>query len=92
MSNIKIYQAPNIKIKLEVTLEDETLLLNQKQFYELFSRLKSTITKLLIAISDDKELGGNAVVWNFRTVQKESEVKRDMELESIVKGAINDHK
>ncbi len=33
MHNILIYQTPNGKTKLEVTLEDETLWLNQKQLF-----------------------------------------------------------
>ncbi len=81
MSNILIYQTPNGKTKLEVTLEDETLWLNQKQLCELFGKSKSTISEHLKAIFDDEELDRNATVRNFRTVQKEGdrEVERDIE-------------
>ena len=43
MSKIIIYQNQDGKTKLDVTLEDETLWLNQKQLCELFGKSKSTI-------------------------------------------------
>ncbi len=67
MTNILIYQTPNGKTKLEVTLEDETLWLNQKQLCELFGKSKSTISEHLKTIFDDEELNRNSVVRNFRT-------------------------
>ncbi len=67
MNNILIYQTPNGKTKLEVTLEDETLWLNQKQLCELFGKSKSTISEHLKAIFDDEELNRDSVVRNFRT-------------------------
>lgn len=81
MSNILIYQTPNGKTKLEVTLEDETLWLNQKQLCELFDKSKSTICEHLNAIFDDEELDRRATVRNFRTVQNEGEreIERDIE-------------
>ncbi len=67
MANILIYQTPNGKTKLEVTLEDETLWLNQKQLCKLFGKSKSTISEHLKAIFDDEELDRDSVVRNFRT-------------------------
>ncbi len=65
--NILIYQTTNGKTKLEVTLEDETLWLNQKQLCELFGKSKSTISEHLKAIFDDEELDRDSVVRKFRT-------------------------
>ncbi len=67
MNNILIYQTPNGKTKLEVTLEDGTLWLNQKQLCELFGKSKSTISEHLKAIFDDEELDRDSVVRNYRT-------------------------
>jgi len=81
MSEILIYQSTDGKTKLEVTLEDETLWLSQKQLCELFGKSKSTISGHINAIFEDEELDKNSTVRNYRTVQKEGnrEVERDIE-------------
>ena len=81
MSEILIYQSQDGKTKLEVTLENETLWLSQKQLCELFGKSKSTISEHIKAIFEDEELEKNSTVRNYRTVQKEGnrEVERDIE-------------
>ena len=81
MNKILIYQSQDGKTKLEVTLENETLWLSQKQLCELFGKSKSTISEHIKAIFEDEELDKNSTVRNYRTVQKEGnrEVERDIE-------------
>jgi len=67
MSKILIYQSTDGKTKLEVTLENETLWLNQKQLCELFGKSKSTISGHIKSIFEDEELDKNSVVRNYRT-------------------------
>ncbi|MDD2450591.1 MAG: virulence RhuM family protein [Sulfurovum sp.] len=81
MSEILIYQSSDGKTKLEVTLEDETIWLSQKQLCELYGKSKSTISEHIKMIFTDEELDPNSTVRNYRTVQKEGdrEVERDIE-------------
>jgi len=67
MSEILIYQSQDGKTKLEVTLENETLWLSQKQLCELFGKSKSTISEHIKAIFEDEELHKDSVVRNYRT-------------------------
>ena len=67
MSEILIYQSQNGKTKLEVTLENETLWLSQKQLCELFGKSKSTISEHIKTIFEDEELDKDSVVRNYRT-------------------------
>lgn len=81
MSEILIYQSSDGKTKLDVTLEDETIWLSQKQLCDLYGKSKSTISEHIKAIFEDEELHPNSTVRKFRTVQKEGdrEVERDIE-------------
>ncbi len=67
MTNIIIYNTNNGKTKLEVTLEDETLWLNQKQIAELYQKSKSTISEHIKHIFEEEEIDRDSVVRNFRT-------------------------
>ena len=66
-SEILIYQSQDGKTKLEVTLENETLWLSQKQLCELFGKSKSTISEHIKTIFEDEELDKDSVVRNYRT-------------------------
>ena len=81
MSKILIYQSSDGKTKLDVTLEDKTIWLSQKQICELYGKSKSTISEHIKTIFEDEELDPNSTVRNYRTVQKEGnrEVERDIE-------------
>ena len=67
MSEILIYTSSDGHTKLDVTLEDETIWLNQKQLCELYGKSKSTISDHIKAIFEDEELDRNSVVRNYRT-------------------------
>ncbi len=67
MSEIIIYSGANGKTKLEVTLEDETLWLSQKQIGELYQKSKATISEHIANIFEEEELERDSVVRNFRT-------------------------
>lgn len=81
MSEILIYQSSDGKTKLDVTLEDETIWLSQKQICELYGKSKSTISEHIKTIFEDEELDPKSTVRNYRTVQIEGdrEVERDIE-------------
>jgi hypothetical protein len=78
-SDILIYQNETGDIKLDITLEDETLWLSQAQLCEVFGRSKATISEHIKSIFGEGELYAEATVRKFRTVQTEGE--RDVERE-----------
>ena len=67
MSEMIIYNTSDGKTKLEVTLENETIWLSQKQISELYSKSKSTISEHISNIFEEEELSQDSVVRNFRT-------------------------
>nr|WP_215893562.1 RhuM family protein [Acidithiobacillus ferriphilus] len=76
-----IYQSEDGSTRIDVTLEAETLWLNQKQLTELFGKAKGTISEHIRHIFEDGELTPAATVRLFRTVQIEGgrEVAREVE-------------
>ena len=54
-SQIKMYQTENGLTKIEVTLENETVWLSQNQMAELFQRDKSTISRHIKNIFEERE-------------------------------------
>jgi hypothetical protein len=75
MSEILIYQSNDGKTKLEVTLEDETIWLSQKQICELYGKSKSTISGHIKTIFEDEELDETVVVRNYRTTTRHGAIK-----------------
>jgi len=71
--NILIYRADDNRIRLEVKLEEKTIWLSQKQIGELYQKGKATISEHIKNIFQDGELGPEATVRKFRTVQKEGD-------------------
>ncbi len=69
-----IYQSEDGSTRINVTLEAETLWLNQKQLTELFGKAKGTISEHIKHIFEDGELTPAATVRLFRTVQSEGGV------------------
>ena len=61
-SQIIMYQTENGLTKIEVTLENETVWLSQNQMAELFKRDKSTISRHIKNIFEERELDKNSVV------------------------------
>ncbi len=81
MSDIVIYQDEEGVATLEVTLQDETLWLSQKQLAELFGVTKQNISLHVQNIFEEGELNPSSTVKNFLTVQQEGsrKVKREIE-------------
>ncbi len=61
-SQIIMYQTEDGLTKIEVTLENETVWLSQNQMAELFQRDKSTISRHIKNIFEERELDKNSVV------------------------------
>ncbi len=80
-SEVLIYTDDNGEIDLTVSLENDTVWLNQKQMVELFGRDKSVISRHIKNIFKDNELNENSSVAKNATVQFEGkrEVLREVE-------------
>ena len=61
-SQIIMYQTEDGLTKIEVTLENETVWFSQNQMAELFQRDKSTISRFIKNIFEERELDKNSVV------------------------------
>jgi hypothetical protein len=64
---ILIYQNTEGNIKIDVTLEEETVWLSQAQLINLFQKSKSTISEHIKNIFEEGELTESSVVRKFRT-------------------------
>ncbi len=80
-TKIVIYEDVNGEIKLDVSLENDTLWLSQKQLEVLFDRDKSVISRHIKNIFKEEELDKNSTVAKNATVQKEGdrEVTREID-------------
>ena len=73
MSNeVLIYTDENGEINLDVSLENDTVWLSQKQMTELFGRDKSVISRHIKNIFKDEELDENSVVAKNATTASDS--------------------
>ncbi|MDQ1243891.1 MAG: hypothetical protein QG565_231 [Campylobacterota bacterium] len=66
-NQIMIYEDDSGEIRLDVSLENETVWLSQGQMALLFDKNKKTISEHIGNIFKEGELEKNAVVWNFQT-------------------------
>ena len=64
---IIIYQTDDGNTKIDVTMQDETVWLNQAQLVELYQTSKSNISEHISNIFTEGELDENSVVRFFRT-------------------------
>ena len=71
-SEIILYQSVDGDIKIDVTLQDETVLLTQAQICELFQKSKPTISEHIKHIFEEGELQETSVVRKFRTTASDS--------------------
>ena len=69
---IILYQSEIGNIKLDVTLQEETVWLTQAQICELFQKSKATISEHIKHIFEEGELVENSVVRKFRTTAVDS--------------------
>lgn len=83
-SDIIIYKDINGEIKLDVSLEDDTVWLSQKQMALLFDVNVPAINKHMKNILADGELN-SSTISKMETVQKEGkrEVKREVEFYNL---------
>ena len=79
--NMLIYQSGDGKIKIDVRFEKETVWLSLDQMATLFGRDKSTISRHVKNVFEERELSLEATVANFATVQTEGnrEVVRNID-------------
>jgi len=79
MSNTVVYN--DGELELNISVNDDTIWLTQKQLGELFDVTKQNISSHIISIYKEKELDKNPTVKKYLTVQKEGnrEVKRNVE-------------
>ena len=73
-TKIVIYEDANGEIKLDVSLENDTLWLSQKQLEVLFDRDKSVISRHIKNIFKDEELDKNSVVAQNATTATDGKI------------------
>lgn len=64
-SQVLIYKSDNGQVKLDVTLDNETVWLTQEQMAQLFGRSRSTINEHIKDIFHTNELVENQVMRKF---------------------------
>ena len=70
--NIILYQTEDGKLRIEVTLCNDTVWLTADQMAELFQRNKSTISRHIKNVFEDGELDPNSVVAFFATTASDN--------------------
>ena len=69
-----MYQTEDGLTKIEVTIENETVWLNQLQMAELFQRDKSTISRHIKNIFEERELDKDSVVAKIATTASDGKI------------------
>lgn len=79
-SEIVIYQNDDGRMKIDVTLEDNTVWLSQQQMAELFQTSRTNVVEHIKNIYNEGELDENSTCRNFRQVRMEGnrEVTRNI--------------
>lgn len=70
-NNIVIYTSKDGIVKVDTTLDNETIWMNQSELAKLFDTTKNNISLHMKNIFESGELEESATVKNFLTVQKE---------------------
>lgn len=78
---ITIYQSADGSVQLEVTLDQDTVWLTQRQLSVLFEKDVRTINEHIRNVLTEQELVGEATIRKFRIVQQEGERKVNREIE-----------
>ena len=74
ISQIIMYQTKDGLTKIEVTLDNETVWFSQNQMAELFQRDKSTISRYIKNIFEERELDKNSVVAKIATTAADRKI------------------
>lgn len=72
--NLIIYKTSDNQAAVALYVESGTVWLSQNQLVELFATSKSSISEHIENILQDKELGDNSVVRNFRTTATDGKI------------------
>jgi prophage maintenance system killer protein len=80
-NQITIYQSSDGCVQLEVTLDQETVWLNQRQLSALFDKDVRTINEHIHNVFSEQELGVESTVRKFRIVQQEGKRQVNREVE-----------
>lgn len=72
-NKIQIFQAADGVVRLEVTLDQDTVWLNQRQMAALFDKDVRAVNEHIRNLFDEGELAPEATIREFRTVQVEVE-------------------
>ena len=72
---IILYQTTDGECKIEVTLVNESVWLNIDQMSELFQRNKSTISRHIKNVFEERELNKEVVVAKFATTTPHGAIK-----------------
>ena len=80
-NQITIYQSADGSVQLEVTLDQDTLWLTQRQLSSLFDKDVRTINEHIRNVLAEQELAAEATIRKFRIVQQEGERKVNREIE-----------
>ncbi|PTQ78210.1 RhuM family protein [Nitrosomonas ureae] len=78
---ITIYQSADGSVRLEVTLDQDTVWLTQRQLSSLFDKDVRTINEHIRNVLAEQELAAEATIRRFRIVQQEGERKVSREIE-----------
>jgi prophage maintenance system killer protein len=80
-NQIQIFQTADGGIQLDVSLQDETVWLNQRQMADLFNKDVRTVNEHIKNIYGEQELTKESTIRKFRIVQQEGtrEVSREVE-------------
>ena len=78
---ITIYQSADGSVQLEVTLDQDTVWLTQRQLSALFDKDVRTINEHIHNVLAEQELAAEATIRKFRIVQQEGERKVNREIE-----------
>jgi prophage maintenance system killer protein len=80
-NQITIHQSSDGSVQLEVTLDQETVWLNQRQLSALFDKDVRTINEHIHNVFAEQELGVESTVRKFRIVQQEGKRQVNREVE-----------
>ena len=80
-NNVQIFQSADGKVQLEVSLDQETVWLSQRQLAALFDKDVRTVNEHIKNVYSEQELIDEATIRKFRIVQQEGkrEVTREVE-------------
>ena len=78
---ITIYQSADGSVQPEVTLDQDTVWLTQRQLSSLFDKDVRTINEHIRNVLAEQELAAEATIRKFRIVQQEGERKVNREIE-----------